>query len=98
MEINSDTIKHIAKLSRIELDKTLVEPFCRQFTGILDHFDKLNELNTDNVEPLTHTVELFNVTKTDEAGKSLKTEKALQNAPDSDNIYFRVPKVLGDSE
>ncbi len=98
MEINSDTIKHIAKLSRIELDETLVESFCQQFTDILDHFDKLNELNTDNVEPLTHTVELFNVTKADETGKSLSTEKALQNAPDSDSSYFKVPKVLGDSE
>lgn len=98
MEINEKTIKHIAKLSRIELDEKLIEPFCRQFSDILNHFDKLNDLNTENVEPLTHAVELYNVLKDDTPGVSLTTEKALQNAPDSNNVFFRVPKVLGDSQ
>ncbi len=97
MEINSNTIKHIAKLSRIELDEKQIVPFCKQFADILNYFDKLNDLNTDNVEPLTHAVELFNVIKEDISGTSLTTEEALQNAPDSDNSFFRVPRVLGDS-
>ena len=98
MEINEDTIRHIAKLSRIELDENLITPFCRQFSDILKHFDKLNDLNTDDIEPLTHAVELFNVFKEDNPGVSLTTEKALQNAADKSNEYFRVPKVLGDSQ
>jgi aspartyl-tRNA(Asn)/glutamyl-tRNA(Gln) amidotransferase subunit C len=98
MEINEDTIRHIAKLSRIELDSKLIEPFCRQFSDILKHFDKLNDLNTDNVEPLTQAVEIFNVFKDDTSGASLSIEKALENAPDSSTEFFRVPKVLGDSQ
>jgi aspartyl-tRNA(Asn)/glutamyl-tRNA(Gln) amidotransferase subunit C len=98
MEINEDTIRHIAKLSRIELNEKLISPFCRQFSDILKHFDKLNDLDTDNVKPLSHAIESFNVFKNDIPGESLSTEKALQNAADSSSCFFRVPKVLGDSQ
>ena len=95
--VTPDLIKHIAKLSRIELDNKQVESFKDQFSDIIEYFDKLNELDTGNVDPMSHAVELNNVLAPDEQEESLSAKKALSNAPSSDDVFFKVPKVLGDS-
>ncbi len=95
--IDADLVRHIGKLSRIELTDEQVERFSRQLAGILEYFDKLQELDTSNVEPMAHTVELNNVFAEDEPGESLAPDEALANAPDRDGDFFKVPKVLGDS-
>jgi aspartyl-tRNA(Asn)/glutamyl-tRNA(Gln) amidotransferase subunit C len=95
--INPELIRHIAELSRIELDEERIEHFTEQLSSIIGYFDKLNELDTENVEPLTHPIELSNALRPDEPAASLSAEQALAGAPDEDGSFFKVPKVLEDS-
>ncbi len=96
-KIDPELIRHIATLARITLSEEEVESFTHQFARIVDYFDKLNQLDTEGVEPLTHAVELSNVLAEDVASPSLSTDQVLANAPDREGSFFKVPKVLGDS-
>jgi len=96
--IDSSLVRHIGKLSRIELTDEQVELFSRQLAGILEYFGKLQQLDTEGVEPMAHAVELSNVFGDDSPGESLKPSEALANAPQRDGDFFRVPKVIGDSQ
>jgi aspartyl/glutamyl-tRNA(Asn/Gln) amidotransferase C subunit len=96
--VDADLVRHIAKLSRIELTDEQVATFGPQLASILDHFDKLQELDTEEVEPMAHAVELQNVLADDVPGESLKPDEALANAPQRDGDLFKVPKVIGDSQ
>ena len=96
--IDADLVRHIGKLARIELTDDQVGTFARQLTDILGYFEKLQELDTDNVEPMAHAVEICNVFAADELGESLGPDEALKNAPQRDGDYFKVPKVIGDSQ
>jgi len=96
--IDLSAVRHIGKLARIELTDEQVETFAVQLGGILEYFDKLQELDTTGVEPMAHAVELHNVLAGDAAGESLTPEQALANAPQRDGDFFKVPKVIGDSQ
>ena len=96
--IDIELVRHIGKLSRIELTEEQVELFGRQLAGILGYFDKLRELDTAAVEPMAHAVEIHNVFGDDVAGESLSPDQALANAPQRDGDFFKVPKVIGDSQ
>ena len=95
--IDSDLVRHIGKLSRIELTEDEVQTFAKQLAAIVEYFDKLRELDTENVQPMPHAVELYNVLAEDQPGKSLSPDEALANAPQRDGNFFKVPKVIGDS-
>jgi len=95
MKIKQETIKDIAHLARLELDEKAEEAMQEDFNKILDWMDKLNEINTDNVEPLIHMSTEVNVFREDIAENKLTHEEALKNAPKKDSDYFRVPKFLG---
>ena len=96
--IDLDAVRHIGKLARIELTDEQVETFAVQLGGILEYFDKLQELDTEGVEPMAHAVELHNVLADDVAAESLAPDQALANAPQRDGDFFKVPKVIGDSQ
>jgi len=98
VDIDPELVRHIGKLSRIELTDRQVRMFRRQLGAILDYFGKLQELATDRVEPMAHAVELRNVLAADEPAPSLTPEQALANAPQRDGDFFKVPKVIGDSQ
>ena len=95
--IDTDQVRHIGVLSRIELSDQQVQTFARQLGRIVEYFDKLNELDTDNVEPMAHALETHNVLGDDVPRESLTPDQALANAPARDGDFFRVPKVLGDN-
>lgn len=95
-EIDSDRVRHIGKLSRIELTDQEIETFSRQLGAILEYFDKLQELDTADVEPMAHAVEISNVLADDVVRPSLPTDLALANAPQRDGDFFKVPKVVGE--
>ena len=97
MIVDPDQVRHIARLSRIDLEEEEIPLFVEQFCRILDHFDKLKQIDTDDVEALSHTQELENVLAEDILKESFDPKLALQNAPDQEDGYFKVPKVLGDS-
>jgi aspartyl-tRNA(Asn)/glutamyl-tRNA(Gln) amidotransferase subunit C len=96
-EIDAEMVRHIGKLSRIELTDTEVATFTRQLGDVLHYFDKLQELDTENVEPMAHAVELNNILANDTPREGLTPDEALANAPQRDGDFFKVPKVLGES-
>ena len=89
--------RHIALLSRIEMSDEALAVFGDQLAHILQYVDKLQELDTDDVEPMAHAVAIHNVLASDEPHPSLSPDDALANAPQRDGDFFKVPKVLGDS-
>ncbi len=96
-QIDADLVRHIGLLSRIELSDDEVRDFGDQLAHILQYVDKLQELDTDNIEPMAHAVEIHNVLADDETRPSLSPDAALANAPARDDDFFKVPKVIGDS-
>ena len=94
MSISRQQVEYIAKLARIELDEGEVERFQEDLSAILDYVEKLEELDTEEVEPTTHAVLSEMAGRADEREESLSREEVLENAPDSDDGQFRVPKVV----
>jgi aspartyl-tRNA(Asn)/glutamyl-tRNA(Gln) amidotransferase subunit C len=96
-KIDEAQVRKVAKLSRLELTEAEVEEFTGQLSAILDYVEKINELDTTNVEPMAHCLPISNVFRRDCVRESLGTEKALANAPQRDGKFFKVPKILDDS-
>ena len=94
--IDTDLVKHIGRLSRIELTDDEVRTFAGQLAAIVEYFDKLQELDTENAQPMAHAVEIENVLAEDKPCESLSPNEALANAPERDGDFFKVPKVIGD--
>ena len=93
-KIDEAQVRKVAKLSRLELTDTEVAEFTGQLSAILGYVEKMNELDTGNVEPLAHCLPISNVLREDCVTESLGTEKALANAPQRDGDFFKVPKIL----
>ena len=94
MKITVDVVDHVAKLCRISLDMKERQVFTEQLNQILAYMDKLNKLNTEDVEPTSHVMPLKNVLRKDSIVSSLGSEKALGNAPDEHKGYFKVPRII----
>ena len=95
MAVTKQEVEKIAELARLEFNESEIEHLTKDMNQILQHMDKLNELDTSNVEPLSHPIEVNNVFREDELKLSTKREEALKNAPDKDEEFFKVPKVIG---
>jgi aspartyl-tRNA(Asn)/glutamyl-tRNA(Gln) amidotransferase subunit C len=89
--IDREQVLHVARLARLALSEDEVEAMSRELSGVLDHVDKIGELELDGVEPTSHVVELENVLRPDEPRRSLPREQALEPAPDAADDAFRVP-------
>jgi len=96
MAVNKQDVEKIAELARLKFTDKELENFTPQMNEILSYMDKLNELDTENVNPLSHPVEQTNVFREDKLKPSISTENALKNAPSKDEHHFKVPKVIGD--
>ncbi len=93
MAITVKDVEHVAKLARLELTEEEKEKFTRQLGDVLKYVDQMNEVDTSNVEPLSHPIDFVNVMR-DDVVKYEQTEEALmQNAPDEEDGFFRVPKI-----
>lgn len=92
--IDETQVRKVAKLSRLELSDAEVGQFTGQLSAILGYVEKMNELDTGDVEPLAHCLPISNVLRPDAVKESLGTEKALANAPQRDGDFFKVPKIL----
>ena len=95
--IDHDQVRNVAKLARLDLKEDEIAKFSTELSAILGYIEKLGELNTDDVEPLAHCLPVHNVFREDAAKQSLDVEKALANAPQRADDYFKVPKVLDDA-
>ncbi|MFA7420609.1 MAG: Asp-tRNA(Asn)/Glu-tRNA(Gln) amidotransferase subunit GatC [Melioribacteraceae bacterium] len=94
MSVTRKDVEYIASLSKLKFEENELENFTHQLNDILAYVDKLNELDTENVEPLSHPVENNNVFREDELKPSITTEEALKNAANKTEEFFRVPKVI----
>ena len=94
MRLTREEVLHIAHLARIELKEEEVEKFREQLSEILTFVEKLNELNTEGIDPKFQVIPAENVLREDIPGMSLPREKVFMNAPETDGKYFVVPKVV----
>ena len=94
MSVTINEVEHVAKLARLEFDQEEKETFTHQLNEILGYMEKLDSLDTSNVEPLSQVIELSNVFREDEVQPSFPTEEMLANAPMHDEKFFKVPKVI----
>jgi aspartyl-tRNA(Asn)/glutamyl-tRNA(Gln) amidotransferase subunit C len=94
MKIEKNKIEYVANLARIALDAAEEEIFAKQLNDILNYMDKLNELDTDNVEPMSSVLSSGNIFRDDIVKKSLSNEQALANSPDKKDSFFRVPRII----
>jgi len=94
MTINLKTIKHISKLSRISVDDAKADKLAGDLNSIFDFIEKLNELNTDNVEPLTSVAETTLKLRADEVKSENIRDQILKNSPEENEDFFVVPRVV----
>ena len=94
MNISVADVEYVARLARLELSEEEKSLFADQMGAILGYVEKLKELNTDGIVPTFHAVPMENSFREDVACPSIGIEKALANAPDRVESFYRVPKVI----
>ena len=94
MEITPKMIGHLAHLSRLEFGEERKESIRLDLTRMVGFIEKLQEVNTEGVEPLLFMSDVQHVTRTDEVAGSVTRAAALKNAPLTDGTYFKVPTVI----
>ncbi len=93
-KITGQEVRHVALLARLELSEAEEQRMTGQINSILEYMDKLNELDTKDVPPTTHAIQLQNVFRPDLIQPSLERTESLANAPGTDGVNFVVPKVI----
>lgn len=96
MALTRDDVEKVALLGRLRLTPDELDRMTAQLAAIVGYVDQLAELNTEDVEPMAHAVELNNVFRADELRPSLSRDDALSNAPHRDGECYLVPAVLGE--
>jgi aspartyl-tRNA(Asn)/glutamyl-tRNA(Gln) amidotransferase subunit C len=96
--IERDEVLHVARLARLGLTDDEVETMARELSGILEHVDRMNQLDIEGVEPTDHVVELENVLRSDEPRPSWPKPEILEPAPDPAEGAFRVPSPQAEAE
>jgi len=94
MKLGKNEVEYVANLARLELKEEEIEKFAKQLSDILFYIDKLNEIDTSKVEPMAHAVNITNAFREDKVEKVWIKEQTLANAPDKDDDYFKVPKII----
>ena len=94
MPLSKEQVEHIARLARVGVTDEDVERFSHQLSDVLEYFERLDEVDTDDVPPTSHTLPLHNVMREDEAQPSYDVEAILANAPDQEERRFRVRVIL----
>ena len=94
MKVDHETLHKIAHLARLEVRPEEEADLLQSLNGVLTWMEQLNEVDTTDVEPLTHISTEVNALRNDVAGDHLSREQALANAPQHDSQFFKVPKVL----
>lgn len=96
MSVTIKDVEHVAALARLSFTNDEKQKLAGELNAILAYMEQLNSLDTSSVEPLSHVIQLKNVSREDTHVPSLSREEALKNAPAATEKFFRVPKVIGD--
>lgn len=91
--ISTDDVKHVAKLARLELTEGEIEQFSKQLGDILKYVEQMNEVDTQNVEPMAHPIPVVNVMREDIVKYEQTKEELMKNAPLEEDGFFKVPKI-----
>ena len=94
MSIDKDKIKHVSKLARISVDEKKIDSLTKDLSSIFKFIEQLNELNTDNVEPLSSILNEPLRSRKDKINDGKIRDKILENSPNKNNEFFVVPKVI----
>jgi len=94
MSIDKDTVKHIAKLARISLDEKKINSLSKDLSSIMEFIDKLNELNTEKIVPLTSIIDASLRSRKDEVSDDKIRDQILKNSPEKNEEFYVVPKVI----
>ncbi|MDZ5473607.1 Asp-tRNA(Asn)/Glu-tRNA(Gln) amidotransferase subunit GatC [Bacillus sp. 31A1R] len=92
--ISIEEVKHVAHLARLGITEEEAEKFQKQLDAIITFVEQLNELDTDNVEPMSHVLEIKNVLRDDIPQKGLPKEDVLKNAPEHQDGQIKVPSII----
>ena len=92
--ISAEQVAHVARLARLALDADEQRRLTDQLNAILTYMGQLNEVPTEGVEPTAHVFDLVNVYRADEPRRTLTTDAALSNAPDTEQCFFVVPRIV----
>lgn len=95
-ELSPDLISRVAELARLTVSTEEAARFQKQLEDILQYVHCLDQVDTSDIQPMAHAVEVTNVFRADEPGQSLPRDQALANAPQTDGLYFLVPPILDD--
>ena len=94
MQITNELVRYVANLSRIKLDEKQEEKMQSELAAVIEYMEVLNQLDTENVEPLSHVFSITNVMRNDEVKPSYDRDELLKNAPDHTDETFIVPKTV----
>ncbi len=94
MKITREEVEHVAHLARLHLTPEEIDEYTRQLGEILDYIGELQELDTSEVEPTSHALQITNAFREDRVEESLSNEKALANGPETEDGSFVVPRII----
>ena len=94
VKISRPEVEHVALLARLELTEPEIEMYTEQLNSILEYAAILEQLDTDGVTPTAHVIPVHNVMREDVVSLSLEQKRAMENAPEAENGFFRVPKIV----
>lgn len=94
MKVNKQEVEHVAQLARLRLSDDEKDRLTEQLNSILNHFDKMAEVDTENVEATSHVIPMQNVSDADVVGESLTPEESLASAPERHDNYYVVPRIM----
>lgn len=96
MSLSREQVEKVSLLARLRLSETELATLTAQLAQVVDYMDLLGELDTENVEPMAHAVEISNVFRDDELRPSFDRAEMLARAPHADGEFYLVPAVLGE--
>lgn len=96
MSIDKKAVDHVARLARLDLSEAERDKMLSELQQILGHAEKIQALDLDDVEPMSHSVPMVNQVRADEVKPSLTQEEALANAPEVEDHRFKVPRIMED--
>jgi aspartyl-tRNA(Asn)/glutamyl-tRNA(Gln) amidotransferase subunit C len=94
MKIDTKVVDELAHLARLSYENEAKEEIVTELNKIIAFVEKLEEINTDGIEPLIYMVDETNITREDAMKQDVSQDEGLKNAPKKDSDYFRVPKVI----
>ncbi len=94
MKISPGDVRHVAQLARVSLTDEQIGTFGRQLNDIVEYIEQLNEIDTNDIEPTSHVMPLNNIFREDVIRQSLPRLEMLKNAPDSNESFYIVPKII----